>query len=701
MYINILIFYLILILILIIANIIVLCKNNIFITGGMEKEYDTIKREILAFHSIPDDQIIINALLLLSYIDLCKLIKCKKEKTITNQLDIKTITNQLDIKIIQLAEYIKEGAIKEYMKEWVDIYNIIAQSPDKQFISDMENDECEKVEANDCFISKLPTGKKHCRYYQPTNGSPKCYSLSRFKRYNIFDAELSKIIKSKIYGTEYKIVYGYNNGSKYSGLNSKNSNRYWRYSLIISSKTNVRYILFHTGIAINIKMVEDATKWQAAMNELIHLLLEDEKDYTGMYIFCGHSMGCSLMLFLAYKLFTEYNAFFMSKCICFGSGQTTFFRKEMKDDIFFTSTNIYIFELIGQNGSYNEDHADNIETKWLIDPAILWPYYATTNLTDEDLEFIYIPFFITVIYTSEREYSKMLIEGEKQSYIWQDMPIAEIGVNHGYETFHQWTSYKKAINEYIKLIDLASAYYDLNVILKSSSENELTDDRMWENRLCSTFLEKIHLYDWNNTNMDVICSYTYQTIQDMSKINTSNPMEAIGRYKEVYIKVLKNLKRSTTKENKFCALYGAPIMFRKKAAEPHAYIIYKDKDSDDLYVYNGRAKSIIIGDIDLANEHIAYSWGVENIKISPINIAIQSYADGLICDNDENITRSKNYKGLCFPVAIVCAYLFMKYDNYKFKDVINYLSTKSPDELSSLFLKMNNHLADTISEYWF
>uniref|UniRef100_A0A6C0HZV4 Uncharacterized protein n=1 Tax=viral metagenome TaxID=1070528 RepID=A0A6C0HZV4_9ZZZZ len=695
MYINILILLLILILILIIANIIILCSNKLSYMGGMgnedieEKstEYD------LSTHSIPDDQIIINALLLLSYSDLCKLIKCKKEKT---------SANELDIKIIQLAEYIKEDTIKEYMKEWVDIYDIIAQTPSKEFISDMKNDECEKVEANDCFINKLPIGKKHCRYYQPKNGHSKCYSLSRFKRYNIFDAELSKIIKSRAYDTEYKIVYGYNNGSKYSGLNSKNSNHYWRYSLIISSKTNVRYILFHTGIAINIKMVEDAPKWQAAMNELIYLLLEDENNYTGMYIFCGHSMGCSLMLFLAYKLFTEYNAFFMSKCICFGSGQTTFFRKEMKDNIFFTSTNIYIFELIGQNDNYDENDKSS-GPKWLIDPAILWPYYTITNLIDEDLEFIYIPFFITVIYTPQREYDRMLTRGEKQSYIRQDMPIAEIGVNHNYETFHQWTSYKKAINTYIKLLDLDSAYYDLNVILKSSSENELTDDRMWENRLCSTFLEKIHLYDWNwnNPNMDVICSYTYQTIQDMSKINTSNPMEAIGRYKEVYIKVLKNLKRSTTKENKFCALYGAPIMFRKKAAEPHAYIIYKDKDSDDLYVYNGRAKSIIIGDIDLANEHIAYSWEVENIKISPINIAIQSYADGLVCDNDENITRSKNYKGLCYPVAIVCAYLFMKYDNYKFADVINYLSTKSPDELSSLFLKMNNHLADTIEEYWF
>jgi hypothetical protein len=670
--------------------------------GGMEKEETKEKSteyDDLSTHSIPDDQIIINALQSLLYTDLVKLIKCKQEKT---------IVDGLDTKILQLAKYIKEATIREYMKEWVDIYDIIAQVPDKTFISNMKNDVCEKVKANDCFIDKLPIGKKHCRYYQSTNDGPKCYSLSRFKRYNIFDAELSKIINSRTYiGTEYKIVYGYNNGRKYSGRGRSRSridneaDFYWRYSLIISSKTDVRYILFHTGTTINIKMVEDDPKWQAAMNELIYLLLEDEQKYTGMYIFCGHSMGCSLMLFLAYTLFTEYNAFFMSKCICFGSGQTTFFRKEMKDNIFFTSTNIYIFELIGDNDDYDENDKSS-GPKWLIDPAILWPYYRTKNLTDEDLEFIYIPFFIAVIYKSQREYGRMLIRGEKQSYIWQDMLIAEIGVDYHYTTLHQWGLYKIALNRYIKLPDLDSAYYDLNVILKSSSENELTNNTKWENRLCSTFLEKIHLYDWNWNDPDknVMCSYTYHTIQDMSKIDT-NPMESISNYKSLYIAALENLKRSTTKENKFCALYGAPIMYRKKEAEPHAYIIYKDTNSEDFYVYNGRANLIVVDGTDLANDHIAYSWGVENIKISPIKIAIQSYADGFMCDNDENITRSKSYKGLCFPVVVVCAYLFMKYDNYKFEDVINYLSTKSPDELSSLFLKMNNHLADTIKEIWF
>ena len=70
-------------------------------------------------------------------------------------------------------------------------------------------------------------------------------------------------------------------------------------------------------------------------------------------------------------------------------------------------------------------------------------------------------------------------------------------------------------------------------------------------------------------------------------------------------------------------------------------------------------------------------------------------------DKDGNITKKKNYKGLCYPVVVVCAYLFMK-SNVTFKEVIQYLYSKKPEELSTLFLKMNNHLVNTVIDdgYW-
>ena len=117
-------------------------------------------------------------------------------------------------------------------------------------------------------------------------------------------------------------------------------------------------------------------------------------------------------------------------------------------------------------------------------------------------------------------------------------------------------------------------------------------------------------------------------------------------------------------------------------------------------MYNGRGK-LMINCKDVANEHIQYSWDESEIKISPIDIAIQSYADGLSVDKNGNITKKENYKGLCYPVVVVCAYLFMK-SNVTFKEVIQYLYSKKPEELSTLFLKMNNHLVNTVIDdgYW-
>jgi hypothetical protein len=245
---------------------------------------------------------------------------------------------------------------------------------------------------------------------------------------------------------------------------------------------------------------------------------------------------------------------------------------------------------------------------------------------------------------------------------------------------------------------ISDAYGILVELLQLSLVDELSDDK-WDYRYQSKFLRTFNLYNWGKLENRPYL-YFYTKIYDLSTIDHSSPMESIARFRHLYIKQLEELKRNITYEHKFCALYGAPIAFRDNI-EPHAYKIYKDMNSDVLYTYNGRGNVVLVDGKDLVNEHIEYSWGVDNIQVSPIDIPIQSYADGLICSPEGVITKDKTYQGLCFPVVVICAYLFMQCNTCTFSDVVNYLHTKSPDQLSELFLKMNNYLGQIDEDDWF
>lgn len=234
-------------------------------------------------------------------------------------------------------------------------------------------------------------------------------------------------------------------------------------------------------------------------------------------------------------------------------------------------------------------------------------------------------------------------------------------------------------------------YTTLNEKLIPYSIEELEKYR-WNDRIVSNFLQQCKLYKWKLADdWDIENPYMFTRIYDIYEYKGS--LELLIEYKEsLFGKGLRKFQEKI-KENpkgKHCALYGAPIVFKDGTTEPHAYIIYKDKESDILYSYNGRGNSIMMNDEDLANEHIEYSWG-ESIKPSPLNcIAIQSKADGLVFNNG-TCTKKSPYRGLCFPVVVICAYLFMN-SNGTFEDVIGKLNSKEPKELSDIFLKMNNLL---------
>ena len=89
---------LVILLILLSINIVVQCKNNIFI-GGMEREVAKVQ-----IYYMPDDQIIKKVLLSLSIEDLGKLITCEQ---------IKSIKDELDNKILQLAKEILTTTTEE------------------------------------------------------------------------------------------------------------------------------------------------------------------------------------------------------------------------------------------------------------------------------------------------------------------------------------------------------------------------------------------------------------------------------------------------------------------------------------------------------------------------------------------------------------------------------------------------------------
>jgi hypothetical protein len=320
-------------------------------------------------------------------------------------------------------------SMRQYINEWVDIYDVIVQPHNKIFVEDMENDECNKFSMTECHTP--------CELYKDV-----CYSQSRLKQYNTFDGT-QKIIKSKKnIGAEYIFVYTYRYVDNSIPERAKNFVAGKRYSFVISKLSNIRYVLFNQGLLININNLNDTEPWISSMGDLIDRILDDSKSYIGKYIICGHSMGCSLMLFLAFKLFTEYNEFFINRIICFGSGQTPFFDVANIHiyDVFFKSSNIYIFAIAGCI-----KHPSIIDIKIFIDPMIASPYEI--QLYDTFSEYIYFPIFTIIIeikniITNSLEYKcikwddSMTVEQKKELNITIDSKL---------NYYHEWAEYRKLL----------------------------------------------------------------------------------------------------------------------------------------------------------------------------------------------------------------------------------------------------------------
>jgi hypothetical protein len=346
--------------------------------------------------------------------------------------------NKLD-EHIELYEHIEPDehieplpiSMKQYINEWVDIYDVIVQPHNKIFVEDMENDECNKFSITECHTP--------CELYKDV-----CYLQSRLKQYNTFDGT-EKVIKSKNNdAAEYTFLYTYRYVNNNIPEQAKDFIPGYRYSFVISKLSNVRYVLFNHGLVININELNDTEPWVSSMNELIARILDDSRSYIGKYIICGHSMGCSLMLFLAFKLFTEYNEFFINRCICFGSGQTPFFNVANIHifDNFFKSLNIHIFAIAKRSEYPSIKEGEKII---FIDPMIVSPYKI--QLYDTFFEYIYFPIFIIIVEINHVIPKKL----EYQCIKWDDSITTEqkkalkITIDIGFNHYHQWVEYRKLL----------------------------------------------------------------------------------------------------------------------------------------------------------------------------------------------------------------------------------------------------------------
>jgi hypothetical protein len=209
----------------------------------------------------------------------------------------------------------------------------------------------------------------------------------------------------------------------------------------------------------------------------------------------------------------------------------------------------------------------------------------------------------------------------------------------------------------------------LNHILQSYNTIELNDTK-WVDRIINPFLSEINgLLNWFGWDV-----YMYDFIPIKFKI-------------ESYIHI-------PPENEKFCGLFGANITYSGEDIEPHAFIIFKDSDSTDKYLFNGRGQIYVNQkDIcDIRNDLQKINSVFKKVNIYKPVTAIQTRLDGLVIHNNNGTrTKEKHYKGLCFPICVVYAYMFLNTDS-TFIEIDDFLLTKSNDELEILFLKMNNKL---------
>jgi hypothetical protein len=233
--------------------------------------------------------------------------------------------------------------------------------PDDEKISYLERDDCEghetlemcrndqkckpKISGN--IITDSSGNRKWVNFFQ-------CFACERFD--NIKEHIRKKsIFKSKFNDSLFQIIHG---------LIFKSKTRHYGYKYFIfkAMRTNYLYILFSIGedkIDFN-KEIQDR---EEILKDAINYIRDNATSYVGDFIICGHSMGCSMVLHMAYLLKKDHNDLF-KRCVFIGTGQYRYLPIDIADDLS-TNDNIHIF-IYAQE--HEKDPTIEIDSIFLLGP---------------------------------------------------------------------------------------------------------------------------------------------------------------------------------------------------------------------------------------------------------------------------------------------------------------------------------------------
>jgi hypothetical protein len=394
-----------------------------------------------------------------------------KESELKEAATLKAAT----LKAAEIPERLRDN---EYIKEWLSIYNFCVNIRDEidkkdDIISYCENDNCEQKSENDCIE---PCRKKNksapmAEWKYRMKKFDKCYSKNRFKTINNHKNNNS-IFKSKFNNFKFKII-----DFLKIEINDIKTHTQCQYYIFQSEQNNNNYYyLFSIGSQLKFEICNEENKslMVKIINPIIiNLISLIKKNTNTKFIFCGHSMGSSIILHIAYKLKTKYIGIFNNNCIFIGSGFVRYLPIKNVDEL--KSPNIFMFlyaeiinppqdiyidirYLMGTDIIDNRFNNNNLPTDFFLQLSHLLNY--KNQLIDNDGNAIiyhsnkenilpykyksYEPFYI-VLYNSEKNNAK-IIEWEAFK-INENFNKIKIFDSYGKsEELHKWAKYEIPLN---------------------------------------------------------------------------------------------------------------------------------------------------------------------------------------------------------------------------------------------------------------
>jgi hypothetical protein len=221
----------------------------------------------------------------------------------------------------------------------------------------------------------------------------------------------------------------------------------------------------------------------------------------------------------------------------------------------------------------------------------------------------------------------------------------------------------------------------LNTVLKNhttSPNDDWYDTSTYDERTNSSVLKEFGLLEWYGWDC-----YAY----DFTSYNPI-PLET---FKQMNDELLDPLLLKS--EDKICGLYGVDIHYTVSHKEPHAFLIFKNVQETKWKIFNGRGQIMVNGN-DICEQHINKMFGnSDDYCVYKQDTPLQSKLDGFSVKEDGTVTKTKDYKGLCLPVAVLYSYLFLKTPPcITFEMVDQYIQTLDDRTVTNILYAVNEWL---------